>query len=49
MFFFENRQKFNARAEQKKTHVCFSNARPKSNARVHLKQRKNIVALLIGW
>ena len=41
----KNRQQFNARAGQKKTHVFFGNARPKSNARAHLKQKKNIVAL----
>ena len=38
-FFFENRQQFNARAGQKK-HGFFGNARPKSNALAHLKQRK---------
>ena len=43
MFFFENRQQFNARSGMKKTHVFFGNhgnARPKSNARAHLKRRK---------
>ena len=35
--FFENRQQSNARAGQ---NVLFGNARPKSNARAHLKQRK---------
>ena len=40
MFFFENRQQFNG--PKKPT---FFNARPKFNARAHLKQRKNIVAL----
>ena len=39
-WFFLNPQQFNARAGQKKTHVFFGNARPKSNARAHLKQRK---------
>ena len=43
--FLGNRQQSNARAGQKKTHVFFGNARPKSNARAHLKQRKKIVAL----
>ena len=38
--FFENQQQFNVRAGQKKTHVFFGNARPKFNARAHLKQRK---------
>ena len=37
--FFENRQYSNARVGR-----IFCNARPKSNARAHLKQRKNIVA-----
>ena len=37
--FFENRQQSNARTGQKKT-CLFGNARPKSNARAHLKQRK---------
>ena len=41
---FGNRQQSNARAGQKKTHVFFGKARFKSNARAHLKQRKNIVA-----
>ena len=37
--FFENRQQVNARAGQKKnTCFFFGNARPKSNARAHLKQ-----------
>ena len=36
--FFRNRQQSNARAGQKKTHVFFGNAQPKSNARAHLKQ-----------
>ena len=40
MFFFENRQQFIARAGQKKNTCFFGNARPKSNARAHLKQRK---------
>ena len=40
VFFFGNRQQFNARAGQIKTHVCSGNARPKSNACAHLKQRK---------
>ena len=32
---------------RKKTHVFFGNVQPKSNARTHLKQRKeNIVALM---
>ena len=44
---FENRQQSNARAVQKKTHVFFYNALPKSNARAHLKHRKNIEALTI--
>ena len=30
---------------EKNTMFFFGNARPKSNARAHLKQRKNIVAL----
>ena len=38
--FSENRQQSNARAWQKKTRFYFGNARPKSNARAHLKQRK---------
>ena len=39
--FFGNRQQFNARAGQKKTHVFFGEiAQSKSNARAHLKQRK---------
>ena len=42
--FFGNRQQFNARAGQIKTRVFSGNARPKSNACAHLKQRKNIVA-----
>ena len=46
MFFFENRQQFNARARQKKTHVFFVNAWPKSNARAHLKQRKKHSGLI---
>ena len=29
---------------RKKTHAFFGNALPKSNARAHLKQRKNTVA-----
>ena len=37
---FRNRQQSNARAGQRKTHVFFGDARPKSNARAHLKQRK---------
>ena len=45
MFFFENRQQFNARAGQKKTTCFLGNVRPESNARAYLKQRKNIVAL----
>ena len=40
MFFFGNRQQFNARAGQKENTCFFSNARPKSNARAHLKQKK---------
>ena len=39
--FFGNRQQSNARAGQKKTMFFFDNARPKSNARAHLEQRKN--------
>ena len=44
---FGNQEQFNARTGQKKN-TCFSfgNARRKSNARAHLKQKKNIVALL---
>ena len=38
--FLENRQQFNARVGMKKHMVFFGNARPKSNARAHLKQRK---------
>ena len=38
--FFGNQQQSNARAGQKKTPGFFGNARPKSNARAHLKQRK---------
>ena len=40
--FFVNRQRFNARAGQKKkhTHGFFCNVRPKYNARAHLKHRK---------
>ena len=39
--FFGNRQQSHARAGQKKN-TCFfwGNARPKSNVRAHLKQRK---------
>ena len=44
---FENRQQSNARAGQKKHMVFFGNARPKSNMRGDLKQRKNIEALLM--
>ena len=44
--FFGNRQQSNARAGQKKTHVFFSNARPKSNARAHVKQRKKHSGLM---
>ena len=47
LFYFGNRQQFNARAGQKK-HVFFGNARPKSNARAHLKQRKNNSGLRNG-
>ena len=47
MFFFEKRQQFNARAGQKKRHVFFGNARPKSNACAHLKQRKKTIVVLI--
>ena len=43
--FFVNRQQSISRAGQKKTHVFFSNARPKCNGRAHLKHRKkHIVA-----
>ena len=45
--FFGRLQQSNACAGQKKTHVLFGNVRPRSNARAHLKQRKNIVALTI--
>ena len=38
--FSGNRQQSNAHAGQKKTHVFFGSARPKYNARAHLKQRK---------
>ena len=37
--FFGNRQQSDARAGQKKTHVFFGNALPKSDARAHLKQK----------
>ena len=47
LIFFGNRQQFNARAGQKKTHVFFGNARPKSNARTS-KTEKNIVASSIS-
>ena len=40
MFFFENLQQFNARAGLKKHMFFVCNARPKSNARAHLKQRE---------
>ena len=40
-FFFGNWQKSNARAGQQKNTCFFVNVRPKSNARAHLKQRKN--------
>ena len=41
MFFFLNRQQSNACAGRKKnTCFFFGNARPTSNARAHLKQRK---------
>ena len=46
--FFGNRQQSDARAGHKKTLVFFGNARPKSNARAHLKQKKNIVASSIA-
>ena len=36
VFFFENRQQFNVRAGQKKTHVFFGNARPKSTAHIKI-------------
>ena len=39
-FFFGNRQKSSARAGQEKKKCFFCNARPKSNARAHLKRRK---------
>ena len=39
-FFFENRQKIQCARWAEKTHVFFGNARPKSNARAHIKQRK---------
>ena len=45
-FFLGNRQQSNARAGQKKPHVFFGNARPKSNARAHLKQRKKHSGLI---
>ena len=49
MLFFENRQKFNARAGQKKnTCFFFGNAWPKSNARAHLKQRKKHSGLMLS-
>ena len=35
------------RALGRKNYMFFGNARPKSNARTHLKQRKNIVALCL--
>ena len=37
---FKNRQQFNARLGRKNTMFFFGNARPKFNARAHLKQRK---------
>ena len=43
LFFVRNRQQSNARAGQKNKFL-FGKALPKSNARAHLKQRKNIVA-----
>ena len=37
----------NARTGRKKTHVFFSNARPNSNARAHLKQSKKHSGLML--
>ena len=39
-FFRKSATIYNSHAGQKKTHVFFGNARPKSDARAHLKQRK---------
>ena len=44
--FFGNRQQSNARARQKKNMFFFGNARPKSNARAHVKQRKKGLYIL---
>ena len=46
-FFFGNRQQSNARAGQKKHMFFCGNARPKSNARAHLKQKKNIYQYMV--
>ena len=48
--FFGNRQQSHARAGQKKN-TCFfgGNARPKSNVRAHLKQRKKNIVALSCW
>ena len=40
MVFFKNPQHFNGRTGQKKHMFFLGNARPKINARAHLKQRK---------
>ena len=42
-FFFLNWQQSYVRNGQRKTHCFFGNAQPKSKARAHLKQKKNIV------
>ena len=46
--FFRNPQQSKARAGQKKTHVFFGNARPKSKARAHLKRGKKHSGLTAG-
>ena len=38
--FFGNRQQSNARVGQKKTHVFFGTARPRSNARLSKTEKK---------
>ena len=48
MLIFRKSQQFNARAGQEKNPGFFGNARPKSNARAHLKQRRKHSGLSPG-